>query len=288
VKLNIPLILAAIVVGVGCRSAVKQSDKAQAKVAAAEAKMQTNRTDQVTKAAAFTAGVGSALNSETNKSPAVMLAYSLNARASDILGPPSYSDGLVIREAVAAALSPIIAEQQRAGKLLSNLDGRVVELQRSAGQFAGEKAVAEKQRDATMDALATDADWARKWKRRLWFAGLTLAGLIMAPILLTLAAAAFPAAAPFASAASAILALPFKWLHRVVPSLAQHAGVIAKEEYDKVRGCAEELSGAIKALKAKSPDVWEKEVRQYFLSAKQDDNDATMRDIRRTAIEVKV
>lgn len=284
----VTLLGAVCIVAAGCFSAKSGADKAIKKVAEAEASIATNRIDQVARAATYIHGTGKALASETNRTPAVMLAYDLNTRASTIIGPPSFQDTLAIEQVVAGQLSGIAENQKRSAEILARLDSQVVDLQKQMGKLAGKKADAEESRDEKLVDYAAEADFARKIKRWLWIGGLSITGLLIAPIILQVASLAFPAFAPLTQVFASIVALPFKFLVKAVPAAADAAGVVSKATHEKVEAVAMQTAAAIETMKARNRAAYEADLRPALLSATNDESQDTIRLIKKRVKPVKV
>ena len=272
----------------GCFSAKSGADKALKKVAEADASIATNRIDQVARAATYIHGTGKALAAETNRTPAVMLAYDLNTRASTIIGPPSFQDTLAIEQVVAGQLSGIAGNQKRSAEILARLDGQVVELQKQMGKLAGKKADAEESRDEKLVDYAAEADFARKIKRWLWIGGLSVAGLFLAPIVLQVISLAFPAFAPLTQIFSSIVTLPFKFLMKAVPAAADAAGVVSKAAHQKVEAVALQTASAIETMKVRNRAAYDNDLRPALLSATNDETQDTIRLIKKRVRPVRV
>lgn len=279
---------ALLLTAAGCFSAKSGADKALKKVAEADASIATNRIDQVARAATYIHGTGKALAAETNRTPAVMLAYDLNTRASTIIGPPSFQDTLAIEQVVAGQLSGIAENQKRSAEILARLDGQVVELQKQMGKLAGRKADAEESRDEKLVDYAAEADFGRKIKRWLWIGGLSVAGLFLAPIVLQVVSLAFPAFAPLTQIFSSIVTLPFKALMKVVPAAADAAGVVSKAAHEKVEAVALQTASAIETMKVRNRSAYDNDLRPALLSATNDETQDTIRLIKKRVRPVKV
>ncbi len=287
-SLAITLLGVVCIMAAGCFSAKSSADKALKKVAEADASIATNRIDQVARAATYIHGTGKALAAETNRTPAVMLAYDLNTRASTIIGPPSFQDTLAIEQVVAGQLSGIAENQKRSAEILARLDGQVVDLQKQMGKLAGKKADAEESRDEKLVDYAAEADFGRKIKRWLWIGGLSVAGLFLAPIILQVVSLAFPAFAPLTQIFSSIVTLPFKALMKVVPAAADAAGVVSKAAHEKVEAAALQTASAIETMKVRNRAAYDNDLRPALLSATNDETQDTIRMIKKRVRPVKV
>ena len=287
-SLAITLLGVVCIMAAGCFSAKSGADNALKKVAEAEASIATNRIDQVARAATYIHGTGKALAAETNRTPAVMLAYDLNTRASTIIGPPSFQDTLAIEQVVAGQLSGIAENQKRSAEILARLDGQVVELQKQMGKLAGKKADAEESRDEKLVDYAAEADFGRKIKRWLWIGGLSVAGLFLAPIILQVVSMAFPAFAPLTQIFSSIVTLPFKFLVKAVPAAADAAGVVSKAAHQKVEAVALQTAAAIETMKVRNRTAYDNDLRPALLSATNDETQDTIRLIKKRVRPVKV
>jgi len=272
----------------GCFSAQKGGAKALKKVDEANAAIATNRNQQLDKAATFVHGANRALASETNRSPAVGLAYDLNTRAAIILGPPRYDDAVTIERAVAGALSPIVEQQLKAAEILAKLDGQVGALQKRMDTLNGKKADAEESRDEKLVQFAAEADFGRKIKRWLWVGGLSIAGFILAPFVLQVVSVIFPAFAPLTQVFAGILAFPFKLLMRAVPAAANAAGVVSREAHEKVEAVAVQTASAIETLKLRNRVAYDTDLRPALLSATNEDSQDTIRILKKRVRPVKV
>lgn len=272
----------------GCFSAQKGGAKALKKVDEANAAIATNRTQQLDKAATFIHGANRALASETNRTPAVGLAYDLSTRAATIIGPPRYDDAVAIERAVSGALSPIAEQQLKAAEILARLDGQVGALQKRMDTLHGKKADAEENRDEKLVQFAAEADFGRKVKRWLWIGGLSLGGLIVAPFILQVLSVLFPAFAPLTQLFAGILAFPFKLLMRAVPAAANAAGVVSREAHEKVEAVAVQTASAIETLKFRNRDAYDKDLRPALLSATNEDTQDTIRILKKRVRPVKV
>ncbi len=271
----------------GCFSARKGADKAQQKVEQAQAAIATNRTQQLDRAATFIHGTQRALAAETNRSPAVGLAYDLNSRAATIIGPPRYEDSVAMEAAVRGALSGVAEQQLKAAEILAKLDGQVAGLQKRMDTLQGRRADAEEARDNKMDQYAEEADFGRKVKRWLWIGGLSLAGLIIAPFVLQVLSVVFPAFAPLTQIFAGILAFPFKLLMRAVPAAANAAGVVSREAHEKVETVAIQTASAIQALKDKDRAAYETKLKPLLLSATDEESQDTIRILKKNLKPVR-
>lgn len=276
-KKPLPFLAASILLLAGCFSARKGADKALEKVDAANAAISTNRNQQLDKAATFVHGANRALASETNRTPAVGLAYDLNTRAATILGPPRYEDAAVIERVVAGALSPIAEQQLKAAEILAKLDGQVGALQKRMDVLQGKRVDAEEDRDSKLTQYAAEADFGRKVKRWLWIGGLSLAGLILAPFILQAISVIFPQFAPLTQVAASILTIPFKLLIKGVPVAANAAGVVTREAHEKVEAVAIQTASAIEALKLRNRGAYDQDLRPALLSATNEETQDTIR-----------
>lgn len=272
----------------GCISAKSDAEKTLKKVDEANAAIATNRTQQLEKAATLVHGANRALASETNRSPAVGLAYDLNTRAATIIGPPRYEDSVMIERVVAGALSPIAEQQLKAAEILAKLDGQVGALQKRMDSLQGKRASAEEDRDERLTQFAAEADFARKIKRWLWLGGLSLAGLIIAPFVLQIVSLMFPAFAPLTQVFAGILAVPFKLLFKAVPAAANAAGVVSREAHEKVEEAALQTAAAIEYLKGKNREVYDSDLRPALLSATNEVSQETIRLLKKRVRPVKV
>ncbi len=286
-KKIVPFIVAGALLA-GCFSAQKGGAKALKKVDEANAAIATNRTQQLDKAATFIHGANRALASETNRTPAVGLAYDLNTRAATIIGPPRYDDAVAIEGAVSGALSPIAEQQLKAAEILARLDGQVGALQKRMDALHGKKADAEENRDEKLVQFAAETDFGRKVKRWLWIGGLSLGGLILAPFILQVLSVLFPAFAPLTQLFAGILAFPFKLLMRAVPAAANAAGVVSREAHEKVEAVAVQTASAIETLKLRNRDAYDKDLRPALLSATNEDSQDTIRILKKRVRPVKV
>jgi hypothetical protein len=287
-SLAITLLGVVCIMAAGCFSAKTGADEALKKVAKADASIATNRIDQVARAATYIHGTGKALAAETNRTPAVMLAYDLNSRASTIIGPPSFQDTLAIEQVVAGQLSGIAENQKRSAEILARLDGQVVDLQKQMAKLGGKKADAEADRDEKLVDYAAEADFARKIKRWLWIGGLSVAGLFLAPIIFQVVSLAFPAFAPLTQIFSGIVALPFKLIMKVVPAAADAAGVVSKSAHQKVEAVALQTAAAIETMKVKNRAAYDTTLRPALLSATNDETQDTIRMLKKRVHPVKV
>ncbi len=277
-----------VVALVGCSTPSDKTRAALEKVQKAESIISTNRAAQVQKAAVMVSGVGHALARETNRSPALMLAYDLNGRAANILGPPSYADGLSIADAVRSSLSPIVEDQIRAASILARIDGTVTSLQLKMDSLNGTKAKADESRDTLMVDQSKQADSFVKWRHRVIFAGLAVLGIFMAPFVLQVAEMAFPAFAPLTSVFGGLAAAPGRLLLHAVPSAAKAIGVVSAKLHGETTGALEDVTAAVKAIKAAHPEDWESKWKKFFLSATDDPTRETIRDAARNAPGVQV
>lgn len=273
----------AVIPLLGCFSARTQTDKALKRVEQADRKAATNRTEQLTKAAALVHGTGRALAAETNRTPAVSLAYDLNSRAGSVLGAPRYEDGLAMENIVRGALSPLMEEQQRSAAALAKIDGQVTSLQRRMDGIQGDKGRAEDARDDRMVSLAAEADFGRKIRRWLWIGGIGVVGLFVAPFVLQVISVAFPAAAPLTAIASGIVALPGRFLMRAVPAAADAAGVVRREIHQEVDNASVAMTAAIRRMKEKNPAEFEALLKPHLLAATNTDTQTTIDALKRRA-----
>ena len=285
-KVWLPIIAALILAG--CFSARDGADKAAKKVAEANAAIATNRNQQLDRAATFIHGTQKALAAETNKSPAIGLAYDLNSRAAIIIGSPRYEDGIAIDAAVRGALSGIAEQQLKAAEILARLDGQVVSLQKRMDTLQGKRVDAEESRDAKLAQYAEEADFGRKVKRWLWIGGLSLAGLVVAPFVLQIVSLMFPAFAPLTQVFAGILTIPFKLLFKAVPVAANAAGVVSRETHEKVEEVALQTTAAIEYLKNKNRGAYNSDLRPALLSATNEVSQDTIRILKKNIKPVRV
>ena len=271
----------------GCFSARKGADKAQEKVAEAQAAIATNRTQQLDRAATFIHGTQRALAAETNRTPAVGLAYDLNSRAATIIGPPRYEDAVAIETAVRGALSGVAEQQTKAAEILAKLDGQVAGLQKRMDSLQGRRAEAEEARDDKMTQYAAEADFGRNVKRWLWIGGLGIAGMFILPFALQVISIAMPALAPLTQIASSIVVLPFKFLVKAVPAAANAAGVVSREAHEKVETVAIQTASAIQALKDKDRAAYESKLKPLLLSATDEESQDTIRILKKSLKPVR-
>jgi len=285
-KVWLPIIAALILAG--CFSARDGADKAAKKVAEANAAIATNRNQQLDRAATFIHGTQKALAAETNKSPAIGLAYDLNSRAATIIGSPRYEDGIAIDAAVRGALSGIAEQQLKAAEILARLDGQVVSLQKRMDTLQGKRVDAEESRDAKLAQYAEEADFGRKVKRWLWIGGFSLAGLVVAPFVLQIVSLMFPAFAPLTQVFAGILTIPFKMLFKAVPVAANAAGVVSRETHEKVEEVALQTTAAIEYLKSKNRQAYNSDLRPALLSATNEVSQDTIRILKKNIKPVRV
>ena len=262
--LAITLLGVVCIMAAGCFSAKSGADKALKKVAEADASIATNRIDQVARAATYIHGTGKALAAETNRTPAVMLAYDLNTRASTIIGPPSFQDTLAIEQVVTGQLSGIAENQKRSAEILARLDGQVVDLQKQMEKLSGKKADAEESRDQKLVDYAAEADFGRKVKRWLWIAGLSLAALFIAPIVLQGVSVAFPAFSPLTQIATSLVTLPGKLIVKAVPAARKSLGVVDEEAHQRLSVAASQVTQAIEDWKKKDYTSFETNLAPYL------------------------
>jgi len=279
---------AAILGCIGCFSAQKGGVKALKKVDEANAAISTNRNQQLDRAAAFVHGANRALASETNRTPAVGLAYDLSTRAATIIGAPRYEDSVAMEAAVRGALSGVAEQQLKAAEILAKLDGQVTSLQKRMDTLHGKKADAEESRDEKLVQFAAEADFGRKVKRWMWIGSLSLGGLILAPFVLQVLSVLFPAFVPLTQLFAGILAFPFKLLMRAVPAAANAAGVVSREAHEKVEAVAVQTASAIETLKLRNRDAYDKDLRPALLSATNEDSQDTIRILKKRVRPVKV
>lgn len=260
-------IFLAVVSLLGCQSRRGQTDRAQAKVAAVENDLRKNGDDLTRKAAVFTAGVGDALAAETNRTPAVLLAYDLNQRAAALLPAPDYSELRLMQTAVEGMLSQVEARQKAAEDLLRKLDVTVGRLQAERGKLDGKLDQAEQKRDDLMDRMASEADFGRKVKRWLWWGVGGVAFLFVAPILFQGLSLAFPAFAPITALLAGIVAAPGKLLVKAVPAAADSMGVVARSQFDQTRRTALDLVSVIQDVKARDRATYESVLKPRLVNA---------------------
>lgn len=252
------LFAAVLLVATGCFSARKQADKSLDRVQKAEEAGASNRVAQVEKAAALVHGTGRALAAETNRSPAVSLAYDLNTRAETVLGAPRYQDAIAMESIVRGALSPLVEEQRASRDALARIDGQVASLQRRMDGIQREKGKAEDARDERLLSVASEADTWRRIKRWVFIGGGCVGLAIVLPIAAKVLSVAFPAFAPLTSLFAGILAFPGKLIMRVIPEVKDAAGVVAKEAHDAKEKAALQMVGAIEALKTSDRAAYER------------------------------
>lgn len=251
-------VASASIVFAGCFSARKQADKALDRVQKADEAGASNRLAQVEKAAALVHGTGRALATETNRSPAVSLAYDLNSRAETVLGAPRYQDAVAMENIVRGALSPLVDEQRASREALARIDGQVASLQKRMDGIQREKGRAEDARDDRFLAVSSEADTWRRIKRWLFIGGGCIGLAIVLPIVAKVLSLAFPAFAPLTSIFAGILALPGKIIMRIIPEVRDAAGVVAKETHDAKEKAALQMVGAIEAFKTSDRAAYEK------------------------------
>ena len=250
------ILIAIALVLAGCFSARKQADKSLARVQKADEAGASNRVSQIEKAAALVHGTGRALAAETNRSPAVSLAYDLNTRAETVLGAPRYQDAIAMENIVRGALSPLVDEQRASREALARIDGQVAGLQRRMDGIQREKGKAEDARDEKLTEYASEADALRKIKRWLWIGGLSLVALFVAPFICQVASVAFPAFAPLTQLFSSIVTLPGRLLVKAVPAARASLGVVEEEAHERVSSAALQVTAAI--------EEWKKRDRASF------------------------
>lgn len=270
----------------GCFSARKQADKALERVQKADEAGASNRVAQVEKAAALVHGTGRALAAETNRSPAVSLAYDLNSRAETVLGAPRYQDAVAMENIVRGALSPLVEEQRASREALARIDGQVAGLQKRMDGIQREKGKAEDALDDRFLSVASEADTWRRIKRWLFIGGGCIGLAIVLPIVAKVLSVAFPAFAPLTSIFAGILALPGKIIMRVIPEVRDAAGVVAKETHDAKEEAALHLIGAVEALKTSDPAAYSK-LRPLLLTATNRESQDTITILKPKAPRVK-
>lgn len=265
----------------GCFSARKQADKALDRVQRADEAGASNRVAQVEKAAALVHGTGRALAAETNRSPAVLLAYDLNTRAETVLGAPRYQDAIAMENIVRGALSPLVEEQRASREALARIDGQVTSLQRRMDGIQREKGNAEDARDDRLLSAASEVDTWRKVKRWLWIGGISLASLFIAPFVLQVISVAFPAFAPLTQIAVGIVSFPAKLLIRAVPAARTSLGVVEQEAHDRVTVAATQVTKAIEDWKKRDRAAFEAHLAPHL----RDKTDKPIRDTIRSLRE---
>jgi hypothetical protein len=283
--LTISVASAALVLA-GCFSARKSADKALDRVQRADEAGASNRVAQVEKAAAFVHGTGRALAAETNRTPAVSLAYDLNTRAETVLGAPRYQDAVTMENIVRGALSPLVEEQRASREALARIDGQVAGLQKRMDGIQREKGKAEDARDDRFLSFASEADTWRGIKRWLWIGGGCIGLAIVLPIGAKLLSVAFPAFAPLTSIFAGILALPGKIIMRIIPEVKDAAGVVAKEAHDAKEKAALHMVGAIEALKTSDPAAYAR-LKPLLLTATDQETQDTIKILKPKAPRVK-
>ncbi len=284
---RIVLIAAAIsVVLAGCFSARKQADKSLERVQKAEAAGSSNRLAQVTKAAALIHGTGLALAAETNRTPAVSLAYELNTRAENVIGAPRYEDAVAMENIVRGAMSPLLEEQRASREALAKLDAQVVGLQRRMDGIQREQTKAEDARDDRLISFASEADTWRSIKRVFYIGGGLLVLCVIVPVVCKLLSVAFPAFSPLTSLVAGLFALPVKVGMRLVPEVKDAAGVVSREVHDAKEAAALQMIGAIETLKTKDPQAYAS-LKPLLLTATNTDSDNTIRLLKPRAPKVK-
>lgn len=250
------ILIAIALVLAGCFSARKQADKSLARVQKADEDGASNRVAQIEKAAALVHGTGRALASETNRSPAVSLAYDLNTRAETVLGAPRYQDAIAMENIVRGALSPLVDEQRASREALARIDGQVAGLQGRMDGIQREKGKAEDARDEKLTEYASEADALRRIKRWLWIGGLSIAALFAAPFICQVLSTLFPAFAPLTQLFSSIVTLPGRLLVKAVPAARASLGVVEEEAHERVSSAALQVTAAI--------EEWKKRDRASF------------------------
>lgn len=282
----VPIAAALSFLVVGCFSARKHADKSLERVQKAEAAGSSNRLAQVTKAAALIHGTGLALAAETNRTPAVSLAYELNTRAENVIGAPRYEDAVAMENIVRGALSPMLEEQRASREALAKLDAQVVGLQRRMDGIQREQTKAEDARDDRLLSFASEADTWRSIKRVMWCAGGLMALLIVGPIACKLLTVAFPTLAPLNALVLWIFALPGKAIMRVIPEVKAAAGVVSRETHEATEKAALQMVGAIEALKDSDRASYEK-LKPLLLDATDRPSRNTITHLKESAPRVK-
>lgn len=268
------IFIAIAMVLAGCFSARKGADKSLDRVQKADEAGASNRVAQIEKAAALVHGTGRALAAETNRSPAVSLAYDLNSRAETVLGAPRYQDAVAMENIVRGALSPLVDEQRASREALARIDGQVASLQRRMDSIQREKGKAEDARDDKLTEYASEADTLRRIKRWLWFGGLSLAALFVAPFICQVASVAFPAFAPLTQLFSSIVTLPGRLLVKAVPAARTSLGVVEEEAHERVSTAALQVTAAIEEWKKRDRASFD----QHLAPILRDKTDESARD----------
>jgi len=250
----------AVLMVTGCFSPTSTADKRLKAVAEAKAQEAKNQERQDGKTAALVHGTGLALGKVGDTNPAVKLAKNLNRRAGLIAGEPSYDDALKMASIVEDGTSEDSTRVALAERRLAEMDEVVVGLQSKLVALEAKTAKVEEKRDETFKDFAGELGTWRGIKRLLFFGGLTLVLFFVGPIVLGVLGTAFPAISPITSIASKGMAGVLNSVVRVVPSVAQDAGVVAREQLERTRAAAADMSEAIAKLKEENRDAFKASV----------------------------
>lgn len=232
-----------------CKTPTQTANDRLAAVAKAKANEQTTRDAKAEAAKGSVFATGRALAYETNGSPAVVVARSLNDRAQLTLGLPTSAEGLAWARIVDGLLSAKEADRIEAVKSLAERDARIGYLEQKLKGQEVQTAKAEDRRDDSLLAIAREATTWRGIKRILWIGGGVAFLLFFGPPLLSLLGAAVPGLGIFANMASSLVGGMARNMFRAVPGALEKAKVVGVEQHAKLEAAAIDMSAAIAAAK---------------------------------------
>jgi hypothetical protein len=254
---NVSCLMVMVPLLAGCAGAVGRQTTRQGKVDAAHTALTSNRGAQVEQASKHVFAAGVALETETNRTPAIQVASEFAELAQLTLGSPSVSEVTVLRNMVFGLLSTNAELQVAAHVTKQKLLGDISALQEKQKKLEKQLVEAEAKRDADYQIAAEKAGKYEWWVNKIkWIIGIVCGSLLLS-ILLPALSVAFPVLSPFASIFNAVFGGITRSIFRIAPRAMESAGVVAGSAYALSERTAADLVVAIDNLKKKKPDIYE-------------------------------
>lgn len=251
----------------GCKGTLGIFRSKQDKVDDTKRALVDNREAQVKEAAKHVYVTGLALDTETNRTPAIETASEFNELAQSTLGVPDVKDVTVLKEMLVGLLSTNQQLRALATKQKRELQSEVIALQQERDELQGKLRKAEDKRDAAYEDAAIKAAKYEKWRARLlWIVGI-LGGGFLVSIMLPALSTAFPVLAPFAAIFNGLFGTVARSIFRIAPKAMTTAGVVGKQAYDLSDRTLRDLVVAIQNVKIKNPQGFDEVLKEELKDA---------------------
>lgn len=255
----IATVIALVLIATGCASRSDRHEKTKAKQDANDNAAVSNRLYQATIGAGYTMASGHVLGMDPDPTKFTQVAKSMLDRAelafnaADVM-PPS-AEVLKLRAMVEGLVSTNAQIQLQASnslalrdKLLAASETRALKLEKDAIRLQEERDKQDRENAALADK------WARMI-RLLWYAGIGLVAIIVLPLILRVASMFVPALAGLDVLVQRATGKLVKGVTTVMPKAVDGAGLVVREQYDRLDGAFASIVDGVEEFKKSKPEA---------------------------------